>query len=106
VQFHRDLTAADRQALEAAGVRFLDYVPSRAYIVQVPVRDFAGLQAHPLVRWLDAFRGGYKLAPILKSSAWTEAVHLDVRLLPGENPIDLMDRLRGIDAAIRLVGIH
>src|SRR5262245_16056252 len=93
VQFRRDLTQADRKTLEAAGIRFVDYIPSHAYVVQVSSRDFPRLRSHGLVRWLDSFRGGYKQAIILKSDAWAEALHLDFRLLPGENPVTLFDRL-------------
>src|SRR5207247_11262357 len=98
VQSPRDLTPADRKRFEDTGVRFVDYIPSHAYVVQIASRDFNGLRGHALVRWLDAFRGGYKMAQILNSDAWTEALHLDIRLLPGENPVTLLDRLQGIDA--------
>jgi len=106
VQFHRDLTDADRRKFEAAGVRFIDYIPSHAYVVQVAARDFPRLRAHALVRWLDVFRGGYKQALILGSDAWTDALHLDIRLIPGENPINLLDRLQQIDAGVAMKGIQ
>jgi Subtilase family/Immune inhibitor A-like, MAM domain len=106
VQFHHDLTPAERKRFEDAGVRFVDYIPSHAYVVQVASQDFAGLRGHALVRWLDAFRGGYKTAPILSSDAWTEALHLDIRLLPGENPMTLLDRLQAIDAGVTMRAIH
>ena len=106
VQFHHDLSAAERKRFEDAGVRFVDYIPSHAYVVQVAAGDFAGLRGHALVRWLDAFRGGYKMAPILGSNAWTEALNLDIRLIPGENPVTLLDRLQAIDAGVVTKGIR
>jgi hypothetical protein len=106
VQFRHDLNPAERKRFEDAGVRFVDYIPSHAYVVQVASQDFAGLRGHALVRWLDAFRGGYKTAAILNSDAWTEALHLDIRLLPGENPMTLLDRLHAIDASVTMRAIH
>src|SRR5258705_3944071 len=99
VQFQRDLTDGDRSRLESAGVVFIDYVPDRAYLVRVAAPKFGALKNDPLVRWMDAFRGGYKVAPNLKSGAVTGSVDLDVRLLPGENPLSLLERLREIDPA-------
>src|SRR5207249_2629563 len=61
VQFLQDLSAAERRDLEASGLRFVDYVPNHAYLVRASPEAFATLRSHPLVRWLDAFRGGYKL---------------------------------------------
>jgi len=106
VQFRRDLSEADRAELEAVGVRFIDYLPRRAYVLRASPATFAHLQSNPLVRWMDAFRGGHKLPGVLRSSAWTEPVFLDVRLLPDESPLALLDRLRGLDEAVQLAAIH
>ncbi|HET9300927.1 MAG TPA: S8 family serine peptidase, partial [Candidatus Polarisedimenticolaceae bacterium] len=106
VQFRRELTAAQRRLLEEDGVRFVDYVPSHAYVLQAPPPTFARLRANALVRWADAFRGGYKLADVLRSHAWREAVHLDLRLLPGESGVALMERVRALDPAIELVSLR
>src|SRR5262245_28091006 len=106
VQFRESLPPAVRQELERAGIRFVDYVPSHTYLVRAPRSAFAVLKAHPLVRWLDAFRGGYKVATILRSNDWAQEMYLSIRLLPGENPIDLLDRLRTIDPAVRLSAVQ
>jgi hypothetical protein len=106
VQFGRELTAAERRLLEEDGVRFVDYVPSHAYLLQAPPATFARLRANALVRWADAFRGGYKLAGVLRSDAWRDAVYLDLRLLPGESGVALMDRVRALDPAIEVVSLR
>lgn len=106
VQFRRDLSDAEKRVLEAGGVRFVDYVPSHAYLVQADPRAFAALRRAALVRWLDAYRGGYKLAPVLAGGGWSEDTHLDLRLLPGENAIALFERLLAIDPTVRLVAVH
>ena len=106
VQFQRDLTAADRQRLEDAGVRLVDTVPSRGAVVRASAAAFESLRSDPLVRWLDAFRGGYKTAPMLTWDAWTEAMHLDLRVFPQENALSLMDRLKEIDPAVRFTSVH
>jgi hypothetical protein len=106
VQFHRDLLASDRAWLESAGIRLVDYVPSRAYVVRASAEGAAALRGSPLVRWMDALRGGYKLAPVLRSDEWTEDVYVVFRLLPDESATDLLDRLRGIDGSIMLSSIE
>src|SRR6185503_12332394 len=105
IQLRDDLTASLRQELERAGVVFMDYVPSRTYLVRASPAAFALLQNHPRLRWLDAFRGGYKVAPVLRSDAWTEDVYLNLRLLPGDSPMDLLERLRRDDPAVRLSAV-
>src|SRR5207249_1528981 len=70
VQFRHDLSAAERRSLEGIGVSFVDFVPNHAYLVQASPAAFAALRGRSLVRWVDAFRGGYKLAPILRSESW------------------------------------
>jgi hypothetical protein len=106
VQFQRELWADERRLLEEAGMRFVDYVPSHAYVVQASPAAFARLRSHGLVRWLDAFRGGYKLPHALRSGAGGDVGFLDVRLLPGESPTALMERVRGIDATLELVSVR
>ncbi|HEX5043604.1 MAG TPA: S8 family serine peptidase [Candidatus Polarisedimenticolaceae bacterium] len=106
VQFARELTATERRLLEEDGVRFVDYVPSHAYLLQASPPTFARLRSNALVRWADAFRGGYKVAGVLRSAAWREAVYLDLRLLPGESGIALMDRVRALDPAIEPVSLR
>ncbi len=106
IQFRDDLTSSVRQELEGAGVAFVDYVPSRTYLVRASPAAFAVLQNHPRVRWLDAFRGGYKVAPVLRSDAWTQDVYLNLRLLPGVSPMDLLDRLRRNETTVRLSAVQ
>jgi len=106
VQFRTDLGAAGRLELERAGVSFVDRVPSRAWVVRAAPEAFARLAAHPDLRWLDAFRGGYKLASILRSPAWTEDLYLELRLLPGESAPALYERLRSLDGDVHLAALH
>jgi hypothetical protein len=105
VQLRRDLTSSDRAVLEEAGIRFVDYVPSRAYVVRATPSGFAALRSSGLVRWLDALRGGYKTASVLRSDAWIEDVYLAFRLFPEESATELLERLRASDGAIRLSAI-
>jgi hypothetical protein len=105
-QFHHDLTPAEQQELERAGVRLIDYIPSHAYVGRAEAPAVAALRSSPLLRWLDTFRGRYKLAPELASTAWTSGVYLDLRLFPDENPIDLLARLQAIEGAIALTLVH
>src|SRR5262249_26957327 len=106
VQFRKDLAPAERRDLEASGVWFVDYVPSHAYLVRASREAFRALKGHPLVRWIDAFRAGYTVPAGLRSDAWTQDVHLNIRLLPGENPLELLTRLQQIDSAIRLSAVQ
>ena len=106
VQLRRDPSEDEKRALEASGVRFVDAVPGHAYLVQAPRSAFPVLRKLRLVRWIDAYRGAYKVAPLLTDPAWSDAVHLDVQLMPGENALALFDRLQAIDPSIGLAAVH
>src|SRR5262249_22391827 len=96
----------EKRRPEGAGVHRLEYVPSHAYIVQASSPAFASLRRQSLFRWADAYRGGYKLAPVLAGGGWNLDAHLDLHLLPGENAIALFERLHDLDPDLRLTAVH
>jgi len=106
IQLREDATPEIRAHLESLGVDLLDYVPNRAYVVRLNGIDAGRLARDPLVRWVGAFHGGYKLAPELLSKRWNQGLLLDFRLFPGENPFLVLDDLLAKDPTILFSAIH
>lgn len=90
VQFKDGLTNEQLNQWRDNGFEFLDAVPTNAYIVRTKNADVSAqsLRADSIVRWADAYHGGYKVSPDLSSalrqsgSGLTNAI---VDIWPGED---------------------
>ena len=63
VQFTGPVEAAWIAQLEQLGASVLGYVPENAHIVRVPPTNVERVRSMYAVRWMGAYRAGYKLAP-------------------------------------------
>lgn len=68
VQFNAGDLAQQRRSLEARGVRFLGYVPNRAFYVHLGAIGLAELSRDPMVRWAGLVQPALKLDPTLWSA--------------------------------------
>ncbi len=67
VQF-RDAAAIDRELLQAAGARIIEYVPHNAYLVRWDAAARARLAAHPSIRFAGDYEPEYRISPTLKAA--------------------------------------
>jgi subtilisin family serine protease len=67
VQFTKQIDTDTLARLRALGVRPLQYIPDRAYLVQVPSGKIDELRRDPAVRWVGPVEPGWKLSPELGS---------------------------------------
>ncbi len=65
LQLDGPMTPARHEALEAAGVRLSDYLPSNAYVVELADVNPALLAALPFAAWLGEYESAWKLSPEL-----------------------------------------
>lgn len=105
VQFSRDLSATERHAMEVPGLRFLDTLPSRAYLMTVSPQALPGLTSHPAFAWAGIWRPEWKVEPRLLAAKWKQPLLLDLRLFPGESSQDLLSQLGDTFAGVWPVGV-
>jgi hypothetical protein len=96
VQFRADLTAPEKEALARSGIRILDRLPNRAYVLRTSAERLERLKRDPGVRWMDRLRGPYKVDPLLLAPGWREPVYLNVRLFPGQDPYALLPAVQAL----------
>jgi hypothetical protein len=65
VQFAGPIRPENRQALEKAGARVIEYIPNNALLVRLPAGQVPAVSALADVRWVGDFQPAYKLAPEL-----------------------------------------
>lgn len=106
VQFWDDPSSEAKAALERSGVRFLDYIPSHAYVVRAGGEALKTLEASPLFRWRGTYRADYKIDPMLMQKGWTTGLLLDVRLFAGENAMTLLASLQAIDPKVAFASLQ
>jgi hypothetical protein len=106
VQFDKEVPSGERASLESPHLRFVDTIPSRAYIVRADREGAQTLSGHPWLRWMGLFRGGYKPDPVLLAAPWRQPVFLEFRLFPEENPFLLLARLQAMDPRIDFGAVH
>jgi hypothetical protein len=106
VQFWDDPSSEAKAALERSGVRFLDYIPTHAYVVRAGGEALKTLEASPLFRWQGIYRADYKIDPMLMQKGWTTGVLLDVRLFAGENAMTLLAALQAIDSQVAFASLQ
>jgi hypothetical protein len=82
VQFKQGRIAA-RQALQAAGVEFVGYLPDNAYQVRLNNQSRALLAQSDDVRWLGPYKLGYKIHPRLWPSSAEAISELTLELFSG-----------------------
>lgn len=99
VQFSVNLSPALRSGLEAGGVRFLDFIPHRSYLVRAEGPALAALESHPLRLWSRPWAGPFKIDPLLLATDWGEVV-LEIRLFPDENAFGLLARLQALQPSV------
>ena len=95
------LTQEERQALEDAGMRFLDYVPRKSYYVHVPAGQAMLLEQHEKVNGLYAIPATLKLDPTTATLPYPDyaltkkdAIRLQVTVFPDQEPITIKQDLR------------
>ncbi len=106
VQFWDDPSPQERASLERAGVKFLDYIPSHAYVVRASGEALKRLESAPAFRWAGPYKADYKIDPMLMQQGWTTGVLLDVRLFSGENAFLLLSDLQRIDPTVGFASLH
>jgi serine protease AprX len=67
VQFHTQVLAEYRRAVEAAGIEILHYLPENALFVRGDAAALAALRGLPCVRWVGALQNGFKLDAALRA---------------------------------------
>ena len=96
LQFEGPVQEEWKQAVEAAGIPLLSYVPDFAFVVRLPAGMSAdAARALPHVRWVGPYRMLYKLSPEL--DAWTAEsapIELSVSLFPGEDASEVEAQVR------------
>lgn len=105
-QFSRALSPADRASLEGPGLRFLDYLPNRAYLVRVSGHGSSLLSSHPALVWAGPWRPEWKVEPRLLAAPWGQPVLLDLRIFEGESPERVLSSLRALFPAVLPVSTH
>lgn len=73
VQFHTQVLAEYRQALAAAGVEVLHFLPASCLMVRADGAALAAVQALPCVRWVGALPNAFKLDAETAAFATTAA---------------------------------
>jgi len=106
IQLDGPLTPQRRDALSAAGVTLLQYLPAHAYLVRVPPNwdPPAALERLAFVRWVGRFKRAWKLDPLIGTRPPTTEpraalarrgrVQVVVALFPGESLDAARERLR------------
>lgn len=103
LQFEGPVLEEWKQAVEAAGIRLLSYVPDFAFVVRLP----AGVspdeaRALPHVRWVGPYRMLYKLSPEL--DAWMSErapIELSILLFPDEDAAEVQAQVRAWGGEIK-----
>jgi hypothetical protein len=94
VQFSQILSREERSSLEGPGLRFLDTIPNRAYLVEVSPEATPRLTGHPMLVWAGPWRPEWKVEPRILAAPWTQPAFLDIRLFPGKLPETVISALR------------
>ncbi|MCP4592756.1 MAG: S8 family serine peptidase [bacterium] len=68
MQLDGPITPARRRAYERAGIRLGDYLPDRAYVVELEGVDPTAARSLPGVRWIGLYRPEWKLDPAIGRS--------------------------------------
>jgi hypothetical protein len=111
INLDEPLTAANRAALEAAGVRIGEYLPDNAYVVRLGNVRPADLARFNFIKWIGPFERSWKIDPAIgRQPAVTQEraelkaagqVRVVVHLFSNENPGAAIAALRGLGATIR-----
>jgi hypothetical protein len=95
VQFDGIVQEEWKQAVEAAGLELLGYVPDNTFVARRS--GGAAAQALPHVRWIGPYRPAYKIAPSLDDSLQSAAsVDLIVSVFPGADGRAVADVARAL----------
>jgi uncharacterized repeat protein (TIGR01451 family) len=99
IQFDGPITPARKARLIDFGVRFLDYIPDYAFVVEMDPKFRVPVEALAGVRWIGLYQPGYRVAPVLLAAGPYAMVteELVVLLFAGVDP----DRIR---AQVRALG--
>lgn len=109
LQFDGPLTREQRAALERAGVRVGEYLPSNAYIVTMdPRADLRAVRAVDFVRWGAEFDASWKLDPDIGARPFETperiAIHAAGRALVWAHLFEGADANRAADDAMKIGG--
>lgn len=98
VQFAGPVLPENRQALEKAGVRIVEYIPNNAFLVCVPAGQAMAVSSQPGVRWVGDYQPGYKLAPELAVGmperfrfAEDQLWRISAEIFPDEDPVSVVE---------------
>jgi len=71
-----------KEALQAAGVQFVGYLPDNAFQVRLNNESRALLAGHEAVRWMGPYKVGYKVHPRLWPGSGETVDEVTVRVFP------------------------
>lgn len=108
VQFNTGQQQAVRDALAAAGIEIVGFLPNNAFQIRAGSTAMTRVARLPQVRWSAAYPAGFKLAPaLLDGSAVAQhapsaTITLQVHGFRGESAERLADTLRASGLALRV----
>ncbi len=100
MQFTRPLSAADRDALNTAGVELLAYVPQLTYIVRAEATAIEAAQGFDWVRWVGDYAPAYRVEPELLTNRSAERQILIVTLFPQVDVAGISAEIEALNAMI------
>jgi hypothetical protein len=108
VQFNGLIEEAWLSQAETLGATALGYIPDNAYLMRLAPDDVPKIRSIPAVRWIGAYRSGYKIAPSLVQPdgarlSSSGEVELRIVAFPGEPVAATRQVLRAAGATISQV---
>ncbi|MFC1879171.1 S8 family serine peptidase [Chloroflexota bacterium] len=78
VQLYKTPGPPEKQMLQNAGVKLLEYIPNYAWMASLSGQDLDRVIGLPLVRWIGAWTAQDKLHPDIRAGIWGDwAIHPD-----------------------------